>query len=140
MPPIRSLQSISQKWQNRAGQSRKEYSDGVNNPRRDWAQATADAQDAYNQGVQQAISAGRFATGVANAGTAKWKENTTKKGPDRWVQGISLSGDNYVRGFQPFANVIQNTTLPPRGPKNSPENYERSRLMGTALHEAKLNQ
>jgi hypothetical protein len=138
MPPIRSISAISDKWQRNAQGAQSEYQNGIANATKDWATNTAAAADSYNTGVNAAIAANRFATGVASAGTGKWKTNAMTKGPQRWAQGIRVSVDNYQRGFEPFRRVIESTTLPPRGPRGSAGNYERSRIMGEALNNARV--
>ena len=91
----------------------------------------------YKAAIAAAAAAGLFGKGVTKAGTAKWQENSLRKGATRWPEGIALSLDAYVKGFEPFRRVIETTVLPEPGAKNSAANYERSKVMGTALHEAK---
>jgi len=139
MPPIKAIELINAKWQKRAPEALKDYQDGVQNTKKDWAANTAAAADNYVSGIQAAIAAGRFEAGVARAGTEAWRQAAMVKGPARWAQGIKLSGDAYIRGFGRYHAVIANTTLPPRGPRGSAENYERSRIMGEALNRARLS-
>lgn len=138
MPAIKPLDRISSKWARVSGLSQESYREGVENPTRDWASATAAAEDNYNKGVQAAIAAKRFGKGVRKAGTAKWQANAIAKGPDRWGQGIRLSENAYQEGFAPFRETILNTKLPERGPKGDPKNIERVRVMAEALHAKKI--
>jgi len=138
MANIKSLDRISQKWVRVAAVSQQEYEEGVKNPRADWAAQTAAAESNFEQGVQKAIQAKRFGAGVKKAGTAKWQANTLAKGPSRWGEGISLSANAYQEGFQPYANVIKNLVLPPRGPKGDPKNLQRVAAVATALHAEKI--
>lgn len=138
MIPTKPLNLVVQKWQTRAPAAAVDYARGVETTPKDWAALTAAAAPNYEAGVQLAIQAKRFEQGVRTAGTPKWKKATMEKGPDRWRQGIQLGGDNYSRGFAPFLDAIANATLPPRGPRGSEQNYERSREMGKILHAARV--
>jgi hypothetical protein len=138
MANIKSLDRISAKWVRVAGVSQEEYKQGVENPRADWATQTAIAETNYELGVQKAIQSKRFGAGVKKAGTAKWKEHTLAKGPARWSEGIGLSANAYEEGFSPYANVIKNLNLPPRGPKGDPKNIQRVAAVANALHQEKI--
>lgn len=139
MPPVKSLDRISEKWSRQSQASEKSYAEGIENPRADWADQTAKAAGAYESGVTQAISNKSFEKGVRAAGTNKWQENSRSKGPGRWSQGVRLSKAAYERGFAPFRQVLENLTLPPRGPKGDPGNIDRVRVVAEALHNAKVN-
>ena len=138
MPQVKSMDRIKDAWKRRSAASVPDYTAGIQNPRKDWAQETVAAEDNYNAGVQAAVSRGAYGKGVADAGTAKWKKNALSKGVARWSQGIGLAEGAYVDGFAPYRTIIENTTLPPRGPKGDPKNIERVRVMADALHEEKL--
>lgn len=138
MPSMRPLNEITGKWKARAQQATGDYRDGVARTDKDWAELTIAAAGNYDAGVQAAIAGGHFAKGVARSGTANWKAKTIEKGPPRWAQGIAVSGEAYVRGMEPYAEVIKSISLTPRGPKGSAGNYRRSQEMGTALHDTKL--
>jgi len=137
MADIKSLDRVARKWSDVTPARASEYEAGVRAPKRDWSQATAEAADSYAQGVQEAISAGRFGKGVQQAGTGAWREGALSKGVSRWPQGVRVSTGKYQQGFAPFHAAISSTTLPPRGPKGDPRNYERVRVIGEALHNAK---
>ena len=42
-----------------------------------------------------------------------------------------------MKGFQPYADTIRSTTLPPRFPKGDPRNLERTKAIATALFNKK---
>lgn len=138
MPPIKSMIVIANKWTVRTQAATPDYKRGVETTPKDWAGNTAAATAAYDSGIASAQAGNRWQTGVTKAGTAKWRANTLAKGPERFAQGVRLSVDNYVNGFKRYADVIAQTNLPPRGPRGSTENYERSRVMGQTLHEARV--
>ena len=138
MADIKSLDKIGKKWTDVTPQRAAEYQEGIKSPKKSWSQGAENAADVYEEGVQTAITNKSFAKGVAAAGDEKWKDGALKKGVKRWPQGVKLGGDNYKKGFAPFHSRIQATTLPPRGPKGDPRNYDRVRAIGEALHEEKV--
>ena len=136
MPKIRA--NVSAKWVRRAGSATQEFSDGVANPRNDWAAATLAAAPAQAVAVQQAIADGRFAKGVQKAGSAKWQAKSMSKGAARFASGVQDAEQDYAAGVAPYLQVIENTVLPPRGPKGDPKNFQRVIVIATALRNKKL--
>ena len=57
---------------------------------------------------------------------------------DAWEGGVTDGASKYARKFAPFRDVIEATTLPPRGAVGDPGNIERVRMMAAALHDAKI--
>jgi hypothetical protein len=137
MPQVKSISAITDKWKRRAGAASQDYAAGVASPRRSWSQATVEAADAQAAGVQQAISEKRFEKGVTAAGDSKWSAKAKNLGATRYGPGVAAATGDYQSGFSPFVSVIEGITLPPRGPKGDPRNYERSAVIGQALHDAK---
>lgn len=140
MPAVKSSSISSDKWVRRAGQASNDYKLGVQSPRRQWAEATAEAAEAHSAGVQQAISEGRFEKGVQKAGNSKWQRKASSVGATRFGPGVAAAKADYEAGFAPYVSIIQGVSLPPRGPKGDPRNYERTKLIGDALHAAKTGQ
>lgn len=138
MAQIKPIDRISAKWLRQSQSATVEYEEGVRNPRRSWAQATAQAESAYEQGVQAAIARKAFSSGVRAAGDSKWQENAIAKGPARFASGVAIAETSYQKGFEPYRAVIEKTTLPARGAKGDPKNIDRVRVMAKALHDAKL--
>lgn len=139
MPPVKPLSKISKKWTDRVSVSQGEYSDGVQNPRRDWATEAEAAEERYKAGIQSSIQAGSRVKGIKRVGTNKWQEKAIKKGPGRWQEGVSLGKDDYEAGFAPFREVIEKATLPPRYAAGDPRNYDRVKAIGQALNAKKLS-
>ena len=114
MADIRPTDQIAAKWATVTPQRAADYEFGINNPRRDWATATIAASDAYKTGVQAAIAANRFSSGVKAAGTAKWTKGSIEKGLQRWGPGVSLGREAYEAGFAPFAATLTTAGVRPR--------------------------
>lgn len=135
---IKPIASIADKWQTVTPGRANEYKSGVQSPRRSWAQATGDAKDNYNAGVQAAISNDSFSKGVSAAGDQGWQKGALDKGVTRWPQGVSISGPKYQAGFAPYHGILSGLTLSPRGAKGDPRNYTRVQEVGNALHAQKV--
>jgi len=137
MADIKPLGQIADKWSRVTPQRTQDYEQGVQAPRRDWAQSTAQAEDRYKEGVQKAITRSAFSKGVNAAGTSKWQEKTLAKGPNRFAEGVAASGSDYQEGFAPYHQVIQSTTLPPRFPTGDDRNIQRTIKLNKALRAKK---
>jgi hypothetical protein len=133
MADIKNTDRIAEKWARVTPQRTQDYTDGIEAPRRDWAAATSAAADTYREGVTKAASSGMFAKGVRAAGTPKWQSRSRAKGPQRFSEGVQIAQPDYQAGFQPFADTIRATTLPPRFPKGDPRNLKRVEVIATAL-------
>lgn len=133
MAEVKSMQRIREKYARVTPQRSQDYEYGVKNPRRDWASATTEADDAYREGVQAAIQRNAFSEGVRAAGSEKWQGRAATVGVQRWGPGVQAGVSAYEEGFAPYRQVIESTTLPERFPKGDPRNYERVRAIGEAL-------
>jgi len=134
---IRSIEQISRKFAQVTPGRTEDYRFGVENPRRDWAGATAAAEPAYEAGVTQAIAKKRFGKGVKKAGTEAWSRGATEKGTARWGPGVTLAQDKYARNFAPFRDAIERVTLPPRFARRDPRTLMRVKAIVAALSAAK---
>lgn len=134
MPKVRLN---ADKWKRRAAAAATDYQSGVQNPRTPWHQAVQAAQQSYEQGVTQAIADNRYGKAATPANTVKQQQKAATLGAQRYGPGVQASGDAYQQGMKPYVAVMENTVLPPRGPKGDPANYQRAIVMGTALNDAK---
>lgn len=138
MPAIRDVSFIARKWAEVTPGRSDEYANGVKSPKASWAANATEAKEAYEQGINDAISRGAREKGIAAAGDQKWQRGAITKGVSRFGPGVRAGQQDYQQGFAPYQSVISGTSLPPRGPKGDPRNFERSRIMGDALHAAKV--
>lgn len=130
---IRSIDKIAEKFATVTPGRSADYQAGVENPRTDWATATAAAESAYEAGVTTAISKKRFGKGVKAAGSGKWQDGAIRKGTMRWGPGVSMARDAYARGFSPYRDAIERVSLPPRYAKRDPRNLARVKAIVDAL-------
>lgn len=134
----KDIGQIASKWSQRANAATPDYTAGVKNPRKDWAQNTAQAAPAWEQGVAEAVGNKRFERGVSKAGTAKWQAAAISKGSVRYGPGVSQAQPAFAAGFGPVLQIIQGVNLPPRAPAGSPSNAQRITILNDALHRAKV--
>ncbi len=138
MAKIRPISEIARKWVEVTPNRSAQFEAGVRAPLSDWAQNTKAAERNFETGIQTAIAAKRFGKGVDSAGTPKWQAKTIELGVQRWGPGVTAAGPDYEKGFGPFRDVIEATTLPPRFPRGDVRNFERVKAIGDALHKRKL--
>lgn len=139
MPQVKPLAEIASKFVRRASASSEDYKTGVNRAQ-NWQQNTQAAKDNYEAGVTEAISNDRFSKGVSKVSNQEWQNKAATKGGANYGSGVRLAENDYSKGYAPYRAVVEGVTLPPRGPKGSPENYERVRAIGEAQHQAKVSQ
>ena len=137
MAQIKDLAAISNKFATVTPQRSAEYEQGSLNPRRDWAQATAAAEQSYKDGVAAAAARGSFGKGVRKAGTAKQQKGVKEKGAARFSAGVAIAGQAYQEGFSPYHQGIAAATLPPRFARRDPRNLQRVAAIATALGKIK---
>jgi hypothetical protein len=137
MPRVKPPTAASEKWSRVAPTRQQDFEAGVKDPGVDWARNTSAAKDSYDAGVQDAIQRGAFSKGVEKAGTERWRGKTVDVGAPRWAGGIRSAQSDYEQAITPVFQVIERTTLPPRGPRGDPKNYQRAEAMGRALAEAR---
>lgn len=135
----KDIGTIASKWSARAQSAGPDYAAGVKSTTKDWAGLTAAAADNFAAGVSQAVADGRFSKGVTAAGTPKWQAAAAGKGAQRYPTGVAAGQSAFSTGFAPYLQVIQNTTLPPRSPRGSPNNVQRVSAITSALHNKKVN-
>lgn len=138
MPRTKSITESTEKWTTRVSQSSNYYLEGTRGKGAEWQAAALEASDNYAAGVQAAIATDRFSRGIQEAGPQAWEAGVAAVGPARWAAGAQAKKDKYQRKMAGVLSVIEGVTLPPRGPKGSPENYMRVQAIGEALHDAKM--
>jgi len=140
MADIRSIDQIASKWATVTPMRSGDYEDGVKNPRKSWAAGATAASDAYDAGVQKAITDKRFGKGVRKAGDPKWTKGCVEKGVSRWGPGVALAQDEFRSGFAPYRDAISRIKLSPRYARRDPRNLKRVAEVVDALSKAKERQ
>ena len=135
---VKPTGQTAEKWARRAASASGEYADGVATTSRSWETATAAAEANYKAGVTEAAGRGAFGSGVKRAGNAKWRENSLKKGPGRFSEGVGVGQQEYASRVGPYLDAIGRVDLPPAGPRGAAQNYQRVQAIGTALRALKV--
>lgn len=130
---IRSVDSIAKKWAEVTPMRASDYAFGIANPRRPWAAATKNAEDAYEAGVQKSISRKSFGKGVTKAGDEKWSRKASTRGVANWGPGVADAEGDYQAGFAPYREAIAACKLPPRYARRDPRNLARVKAIVDAL-------
>jgi hypothetical protein len=138
MAEIKSIQAIQEKWGRVTPGRTEDYTIGIKNPKRDWAQAAAGAKESHKAAMVTAAASDAYAKGVAKAGTARWQDRATRKGPGRFAEGVIVGAPDYGTGFAPYADVIKATTLTPRFPRGDIRNLDRVKTISQALRKKKV--
>ena len=138
MPAIRPLAKITEKYGRVTPGKGRELEEGLKAPKKIWADEAAAAAEAWGAGVTEAVGDDRFRKGVVAAGQTAYLDPALKLGVKRYRDGVTFGVPKYGKKFGPFRDVIEGTTLPPRGPTGDPGNIERVRIMAAALHDAKV--
>lgn len=136
MPEVRG--NFAEKWSRVTPQRAQDYEQGVQNPRRQWQEATENASDTWETGIQKAAQNNRFKKGVTKAGNQRWQEGVQELGVRRFGEGVQAARDRYRQGFEPYAQTIEQTQLPPRFPTGDPRNIERVSAIAQALRNKKV--
>ena len=136
MVRVPSAEEVAEKWQRRVSVAGPDYEAGVTDPGVDWAGPTKNAEGRYKEGVVKAANEGRFGRGVSKAGNEKWKNKTATLGVARWGTGVAAAQPDYAKGMAPVLAAEASAVLPPRYAAGDERNYERSKAMGKAVHNA----
>lgn len=137
MVQVADLSTSADKFERRASAAGQDYEAGVSaSSDSEQQEATLNAADNWEAGIQDAIAENRFESGVRNPNQS-WQTAALEVGSTRFTQGAGRAGDQWRTGFEPFAQTLESLSLQPRGPRGSAANFERSRQVGEALHNAR---
>ena len=138
MVKIKPLDVIVDKWQRRASAAAEDLRMGIETTEKSWSAEAAKAEPSWATGVQQAIARKAFSSGVRRAGDTKWKRKALEVGVARYGPGVSAAVEDMKAGFAPYHEVIARISLPARGPRGDPKNYDRVKKLGDALHKRRV--
>ena len=129
---IKDAASLQQKYQTRATAAAGDYTKGVQNTT-GWAAAASASEANWEQGVTAAAAAKTYSKGVNQAGDSKWQAGAVNKGAQRYPQGVQLGAPMWATNVQPYLSKLSGLTLPPKGPRRSPQNIARVQAVINAL-------
>jgi len=138
MVKTKDIKYVVDKWHRRASAATSDYEYGVKNTDKDWAANLKARKNAILQAIQQAFADGRFERGIDEVGHEGWKKATLEKGVARYTSGIEAGKSKYEAKMSKVLDIIRSVELPEKGPRGDPRNWERSKVLGMRLHEAKV--
>ena len=138
MAEIKSIAAIQEKWGRVTPGRTEDYTLGIKNPKRDWAQSASAAKESHKAAMVAAAAADSYNKGVNKAGSARWQDRAIRKGPGRFAEGVVVGAADYGTGFAPYADTIKATTLPVRFPRGDLRNLDRVKTISQALRKKKM--
>lgn len=138
---IRTLSpgEIADKWATMTPARSSYYESGTAGKGGEWEARTAAAKGAYKTGISVAGIEDRFAGGVRRAGGGKWERKVRAVGVSRFGPGVGAAKDDYVAGSSDYLTMLSGMSIPDRGPRGDPANYDITRKVGDALHKKRLS-
>lgn len=133
---VKSQDRVVAKYVARASVAQPEYTQGIQDAGNAWETNSIAANASYTQAVTAAAQRGAYGAGVREAGNSKWQQRALQKGPGRFVEGVNFGQGDYATQIQKVLTTIAAITLPARGPKGSPQNFQRVQPIGDALRRA----
>lgn len=130
---VKDAGTLAKKYASRARAASGDYKDGVAGAGAAWEQGAGNAEQAYKDGVQDAMSRGAFSKGVRASGAAHYVKRATELGATRYAGGIDAGTDRWAQNTAPVLQVIAGLNLPPKGARRSPQNMERANMVASAL-------
>lgn len=95
----RDLSQSVNNWTQSAGAAQQRYVDGINNTSVDPTQRAIASQGALLANFQNAVTSGRWARALSNAGKAKWQQNAIAKAGN-YSTGIAAGEQAYATAMQ----------------------------------------
>jgi hypothetical protein len=135
---VKNISDSSKKLVERAQAASGEYATQAAASGDQWNTQVQASKDNYGMAVTAAGIKERFARGAAKCGAAGFVDGITKKGKDRFSQGVSLGQGKYQTNTEPYFSTLSGLTLSARQPKGSPANYGRVVEVGKALNVKRL--
>jgi len=137
---IKDTGTLAQKFVTRASAAATDYRDGVATAGGDWETNTKNSESSYEAGVQEAIGQKRFGKGVSAAGGSKYQENAVKLGGVRYAPGVQNAQGAWQKGVGPYLEKLKGLSLPPKGPRRSPQNQQRANMVALELGKLRTGQ
>lgn len=130
---VKDAGSLAIKYAGRARAAAGDYKSGVEGAGAAWEQGAGNAEQAYKDGVNDAMTRSAFSKGVRASGAAHYVKRASELGGARYAQGIDAGKDRWAQNTAPVLQVIAGLNLPPKGARRSPQNMERANMVATAL-------
>lgn len=116
--------AAGQKWAQVTPTRSTFYQAGVQGAGPKWQAAVDMSQPNWAAGVQEAVGASRYQTGVSGKGQ-KYSQKAANVGTGRWQAGVGAGATAYEQGVAPVFAALAGANLPPRFAKGNPANMAR---------------
>lgn len=114
-----SPQEIAEKWAQRTGAAGQAYKDGISRVTENPMQKAAANQAGYLQGIQDAVSSGKWQAGLGRVSLQQWKEAAGNVGASRLSSGATAAKPKMVAFLTQFLPVLQNNVATVKGMPNT---------------------
>lgn len=126
------------KYTNNTANAVPAYKAGVQSPKTSQSAAAIAAVGNWQQAVSSQQARSAFVSGLTKAGDTAWTNGALNKGADRYPVGTRLAAPKWQTNVQPYLQLIASTNLPPKGIRGAAQNWQRSQVLGLALHNLKV--
>ncbi len=135
---IKDTGALAQKFVRRAEGAVQDFALGIASPRRSQSAEAIAAAPRWLAAVTAPAAEARFIQKLTAAGDTKWATNSKVKGVDqgRFAGGVRVAGPAWQAGAAPVLDALRNLSLPARGLKRSPQNFERVRIVAETAAKA----
>ena len=119
-------QQAANNWARGLANSTEKIRQGIQGVTESPMEKAASRADAYAQGVQRAVSEGKYQSGLRSVSLDEWKRQSLEKGVNRIAGGAEASKGKMASFLTEFLPFVQQgmAQLPPRGTVE--QNIERS--------------
>jgi len=135
---VKAVSTAAGKWDANAARAADDYASEAAAAASVWEAATKAAKENFHKSITAPGIADRFVGGVTRAGANKYVRKINDVAKDRFAPGIHAAVSDYTERVTPFLETIAALTLPKRGPRGDPSNYNRVEAVGKALSAKRL--
>ena len=135
---MKAAQSVATKFVQRASNASGDYVDGAKNTGKDQAANAIAGKDNYQKSLTASFARGSYEKGLQKSGKTGWLDGVTKKGANRFADGVSVSASKYATNSGAYDGARNAASSMPRGLKGSQTNLDRVKAVVGALRTAKV--
>lgn len=133
--PIPTASEVAAKWVKRASAATEDLVAGVKAAT--WKTEAIAGEDNFKTAMSNVLNKQLRKKGIEKSSDTAWQTGV-ETNKDRYGTGVINSESEMAQGMTPVLNDIKTAVaaLPKKGPKGSAVNYDRSKQLGTKLHDA----
>lgn len=136
-PVVRDAGAVASKWVRRAANAAQDYGDGAAKTSKSQS-GNARAQKAlFVAQITAPATHERWDKGLQRSGDEGWRMGVREKGVARYPGGVTAAEAKFGGRIAGILSAIGGVEIPVRGLPASPQNFQRSALIGQALNKLK---